>query len=80
LIGLEQHCFLTFLCWVAVLDDIFVFFYQAKTWTRLFAMLLLLFAITLWFAYKNKNRIWIILPVFSGVLISLSFQALLIIR
>jgi hypothetical protein len=40
-------------------------------------MLLLLFAITLWFAYKNKNRIWIVLPVFSGVLISLSFQALL---
>jgi hypothetical protein len=40
-------------------------------------MLLLLFAITLWFAYKNKNQIWIVLPVFSGVLISLSFQALL---
>jgi hypothetical protein len=29
--------------------------YLKKTWTRLFAMLLLLFAITLWFAYKNKN-------------------------
>ena len=51
--------------------------YLKETWTRLFAMLLLLFAITLWFAYKNKNRIWIVLPVFSGVLISLSFQALL---
>ncbi|SMM99133.1 FIG021862: membrane protein, exporter [uncultured Candidatus Thioglobus sp.] len=51
--------------------------YLYKTWVRLLAMLLLLFAVTLWFAYKNKHRIWIMLPVFSGILISLSVQVLL---
>ncbi|WP_428095704.1 MMPL family transporter [Candidatus Thioglobus sp.] len=51
--------------------------YLKETWARLLIMLLLLFLATLWFSYAHKKRIWIIIPVFSGVLISLSFQILL---
>lgn len=51
--------------------------YLKETWTRLLVMLLLLFFATLWFSYTNKSRVWIVIPVFSGVLISLSFQVLL---
>lgn len=51
--------------------------YLKETWIRLLIMLLLLFLTTLWLSCKNKSRIWLAFPVFSGVLISLSFQVLL---
>jgi len=51
--------------------------YLKETWVRLLAMLLLLLASILWFSYTDKSRVWIVIPVFSGVLISLSFQVLL---
>jgi len=51
--------------------------YLQETWVRLLIMLLLLFIAILGFSYKNRSRIWIVIPVFSGVLISLSFQVLL---
>ncbi|WP_162262093.1 MMPL family transporter [Bathymodiolus septemdierum thioautotrophic gill symbiont] len=51
--------------------------YLSETWNRLLLMMALLFFSVLWFSRKDKSRIWIVLPVFSGVLISLSFQVLL---
>ena len=51
--------------------------YLKKTWFRLSIMLLLIFLVILWFSYTNKKRIWIMVPVFSSMLISLSVQILL---
>jgi len=51
--------------------------YLDKIWLRLLLMLLLIFLVVLYFSYASKKRIWVIVPVFSGVLISLSFQVLL---
>jgi len=51
--------------------------YLKEIWLRLLVMLLLIFLAVLYFSYINKERIWVIVPVFSGVLISLSFQILL---
>ncbi len=51
--------------------------YLKETWFRLITMLALIFIAVLWFARTNKRRIWIFIPVISGVLISLSFQVFL---
>ncbi|HIC40735.1 MAG TPA: hypothetical protein EYO74_04955 [Piscirickettsiaceae bacterium] len=51
--------------------------YLKETWLRLLIMLLLILLAVLYFSYLSKKRIWVIVPVFSGVLISLSFQVLL---
>jgi len=51
--------------------------YQRSTWIRIvIALLILLFAV-IWWSKEQKNRIWIIVPVLSGVLITLTVQILL---